>query len=122
VAAALESIAGLDQRRNSLVNAVAEAIPTLRATPGPITLAAIAAALPGSAATDLRGRAARLRALAREVADLSRAVAGATTSMLSHLEGLMRHVGRTLSHAGTYSPRGSVDPGPAVVSSLDLRT
>ncbi|GJQ31052.1 MAG: hypothetical protein HBSAPP03_29360 [Phycisphaerae bacterium] len=119
----LEEIAGLESRRGALVNAAAGMLPGLRATRrGPITLRDVAAALPVAGAAGLLAKAERLRELVRRTNEETAGVAGATRAMLGHLEGLMRHVARQLSHAGTYSRRGVVDAGGAVVSALDLRT
>lgn len=116
----LQAIAVIDRRRDALVNAAAAALPGLRASP--ITLSAIAAALPGSPSDDLRARAAALRVLVRETGEASNLVGAAARTLLTHFEGLMRQVSGRLSHAGTYSRRGVVEAGGPVLSALDLRS
>lgn len=61
-----------------------------------------------------------LRNVMRAVNHEQQTIAAATKSLLAHMEGLMRQVGRSLSHAQTYGRKGIVEPGPAVVSALDL--
>jgi len=68
----------------------------------------------------LHAAAGELRQLMRTVQQEHQTLAAATKSLLAHMEGLMRQVGRTLSHAQTYGRKGIVEPGPTVVSALDL--
>lgn len=122
-AAVLEAIAALEARRAALVNAAAQALPALNAgRPGVITLRDVAANLPVPQAAALRTKAQRLRDLVTSVNQQTASVAGATRAVLGHLEGLMRHVAKHLSHSGTYTRRGVVDAGQAVVSALDLKS
>lgn len=119
----LEAIAMLEARRGALVNDAAACLPSLaRPRKGPITLREVAQALPVQNAPELLRKAERLRARVIETHEATRVVAGATKSLLGHIEGLMRTVAQQISHAGTYSQRGVVESGGAVVSSLDLRS
>jgi hypothetical protein len=120
-ASVLESIARLEARRSALVESAARAIPLLRSGKT-ITLRDLARAIPSDRASILLSKAERLRALVSRAHEQASAAAGATRAMLGHIEGLMRHVARQFSHSGTYSSRGFVEPGSAVVSALDLRS
>jgi hypothetical protein len=122
-AAVLAQIAVLDRRRDELINAAAAVLPGLAGpNSGPVSLGRIAAALPAAGAGELVAAAGRLRALVRQTSDLMRSLGQASRSLVTHFEGLMRQVDRYVSHAGVYGRRGIVEAGPAVVSSLDLRT
>lgn len=117
---ALLRIGELDRRRDALINAAAESIPGLKGR-GQITLGAIAASLPG-AGSDLAARAAGLRALVARTSGLLGSLERASRSLATHFEGVLRQVSMRVSHSGTYGRRGFAEPGPAVVSGLDLRS
>ncbi len=117
---ALLRIGELDRRRDGLINAAAEAMPGLRGK-GQVTLGAIAASLPG-AGSDLAGRAAGLRALVARTSGLLGSLERASRNLATHFEGVLRQVSMRVSHSGTYGRRGFAEPGPAVVSGLDIRS
>ncbi|MFA6046595.1 MAG: flagellar export chaperone FlgN [Phycisphaerales bacterium] len=119
----LEAIAMLESRRGSLINDAAACLPSLAAQrTGPITLRDLAKALPNKNAPELLQKAELLRARVLSTQEATRVVGSATRSLLGHIEGLMRTVAQHASHAGTYSHKGVVEAGGAVVSSLDLRS
>ncbi len=117
----LEHIATLEPRRGALVNAAATAL-GLTGAGRPLTLRDVARALPSAEGGALAAHAARVRELAARAQEETASLAGATRTLLWHVEGLVRHAARQLSHAGTYTPRGVVEPGRTVLSSLDLRS
>lgn len=119
----LERIAALEARRAALVNDAALALPAMKPDHArAISLRDLAGHLPAANAAALIARADTLRELIREAHRQTASLAGATRAMVGHMEGLMRHVARQLSHAGTYSRRGCVEVGGAVVSAVDLRS
>jgi hypothetical protein len=115
----------LEARRNQLVSEAVDAGLARRsdasAKSGPVTLRDLAAACPSSDRQRLTDVATRLRALMERVALETRTTRAATVTLLAHVEGVLRQVAGKLSHTGTYSRRGTVDAGVAVVSALDLR-
>jgi hypothetical protein len=115
-AALLARVGELEGKRRELVG--------MHPIPGRPTLSVTLTDLIGLTPADQRPRlqqtAEELRALMRAVHAEQQTVAAATRSLLAHMEGLMRQVGRTLSHAQTYGRNGVVEPGPAVISALDL--
>jgi hypothetical protein len=117
----LERVATLESRRGTLVNAAAAAL-GLTGAGRPLTLRDVARALPSADGAALTAHATRVRDLAARAHELTASLAGATRTLLWHVEGLVRHAARHLSHAGTYTPRGVVEPGRTVLSSLDLRS
>lgn len=119
----LEAIALLESRRGSLINDAAGCLPTLATQRTvPITLRDLAQALPVTNAPELLQKAGLLRERVIRTQETTRVVGSATRSLLGHIEGLMRTVAQHVSHAGTYSHKGVVEAGGAVVSSLDLRS
>lgn len=117
---ALLRIGELDRRRDALINAAAEALPGLRGR-GQVTLGSIAASLPG-AGSELAARAAGLRTLVARTSGLLGSLERASRSLATHFEGVLRQVSMRVSHSGTYGRRGFAEPGPAVVSGLDIRS
>lgn len=115
-AALLTRVGELEGKRRELVG--------LHPIPGraaqSVTLSDLIALTPAEHRQRLQRTADDLRALMRAVHAEQQTVAAATRSLLAHMEGLMRQVGRTLSHAQTYGRNGVVEPGPAVISALDL--
>jgi len=121
--AILEAIAMLEPRRGSVANDAAAVLPGLtKGRSAPLTLRDIARALPVKQSGELVRKAEALREKVLASQDATRVVGLATRSLLAHIEGLMRTVAQQISHAGTYSPKGCVEAGGAVVSSLDVRS
>lgn len=119
----LEAIAMLEQRRGGVANDAAGVLPGLaKGRTTPLTLRDIARALPVKNAAELTRKAEALREKVISTQEATRVVGLATRSLLAHIEGLMRTVAQQISHAGTYSPKGHVEAGGAVVSSLDVRS
>lgn len=85
-----------------------------------VTITDLIGIAPHAQREELLKLAGELRGVMQSVNQEQRTIAAATKSLLAHMEGLMRQVGRTLSHAQTYGRRGVVEPGPAVMSALDL--
>ncbi len=116
----LGRLADLEDRRRVLVAELCA--DPMGARGGPPTLSCLAGRFPEPERGTLAEGAARLASLLAEVQRETATVRFATQSLVAHMSGLMRQVARSLSHAGTYSARGSVDAGAAVVSALDLVT
>lgn len=119
----MERLSGVDRHRRELTASAAAAIDQIGALRGkPVTLTHLVAATPGHRRADLASRAQRIRDMAENAAQRSQALRAATADVLSHIEGVMRQIGHRMSHTATYSPRGVVEAGKAVVSALDART
>jgi hypothetical protein len=119
----IEELATLEQRRRELVALCCTRFAPLasrRATA--ITLTDLCQCVPVADRPRLLTKAAELKELVTSVNEQTRTIKAATVSLVAHMEGLMRQVGRQLSHSGTYTKRGYVEAGGAVVSALDLRS
>lgn len=113
-------LAELERERVTLVRDAEDAGLITRGA-APITLRALAAACPSDIRSSLTHDALALRALMEEVARETSSTRAATLTLLAHVEGVMRQVAGRLSHSGTYSRRGVVEAGAAVVSAVDVR-
>jgi len=118
-AAVLNRISGMEEERRRLV---AELTPR---QDGPRRTAPTFTQLAEQLSDPWRSRAIelakQLRELVERIAKDQRAVRVASASLLTHMDGLVRQMVQSLSHAGTYSPRGAVEPGKQqVVSGFDL--
>lgn len=117
---AVQAIAEVEKRRITVVGLLAQrfAIPEKSQA----RLTAIAAALGGTVGERLAKRAQELRELLEAVRKENEVVRMAAEQLSRHMEGLWKQACGVLSHARTYGRQGSVDPGPSIVSALDLRS
>jgi len=84
------------------------------------TMSWIAERVRGDKGGRLAAMARHLREVIGEMTEVNNAARSAADTLAKHMDGLMRSVARELNHAKTYSNRGRVDAGPAVVSALDI--
>lgn len=113
-----QHITALEPRRAQIVRTLAEALgsPDAEQT----TLTWIAQHLGGESGDRLASSAERLRDRLESVRQENEVVRRALTHLGAHMEGLWRQAASVLNHARTYGRGGAVEPGPKVVSSLDL--
>jgi hypothetical protein len=64
----------------------------------------------------------RLRALLTRVRRDNEVSGRAAASLSEHMGGLVRALTREMNHAKTYGRRGFVEAGPAVTSSVDVKS
>ena len=86
------------------------------------TLTWIAQRVGGTLGDQLGARAHELRDRLETVRQENDVVRRALIQLAAHMEGLWRQAASVLNHAKTYGRQGSVEPGPRVISSLDLTT
>lgn len=113
-------LAEIERDRVQLVRDAEESGLITRGTT-PVTLRALASACPPEVRARLTTHASTLRTLMEEVSRETTSTRAATLTLLAHVEGVMRQVAGRLSHSGTYSRRGVVEAGSAVVSAVDVR-
>jgi len=112
----------IERERNLLVNEACDAgLGPAQATSAPVTLRMIATSCPSDVRERITRKADSLRTLMEQVSKETRTTRAATQTLLAHVEGLMRQVASRLSHTGTYSRKGTVDVGAAVMSAIDMR-
>jgi hypothetical protein len=70
----------------------------------------------------VRGLADRLRGLLTRVRRDNEVSGRAAASLSEHMGGLVRALAREMNHAKTYGRRGFVEAGPAVTSSVDVKS
>ncbi len=116
----VQRIASLDQARGAAASELAGAVGA------PAGEGARASALAQRGGEPARGAlleaAGALRSLVERVHEQSRRAFDGAQALASHMQGLIRLAERRLSHSGAYGRRGVVEPGPAVVSALDVMT
>ena len=88
----------------------------------PLTVTQVAQHIGGVTGKRLLKLADRLRELIGSVLSVNEVCRRASEMLSTHMEGLMKQVSAELNHAGTYGRRGAVDPGPRVVSALDVKS
>ncbi len=119
----LTEISALDGKRRELVALAASGFTELRSRPASaLTLSDLAQSAPAPARQDLLRRAADLRTLVQKVQAQNSSMHAIAQGLLTHVESVLRQVAMTLSHSGTYGPRGYVEAGGPVTTSLDLRS
>jgi len=117
---AVQRIAALDRDRAAAAAEVGASVGLPRAQePRAGTLAQRLAEPARSALLEASGA---LRAIVERVHAQSQRAIAASQTLASHMQGLIRTAERSLSHSGAYGRRGVVEPGPAVVSALDVVT
>lgn len=113
----------LDAKRREIVGLACSTFTELRTKPATTTtLRDLVRCTPASQREGLASRAEALRALIARVQTQQSSLSGIAQGLLSHAEGVLRQVARSISHAGTYGPKGYVEAGGSVTTSLDLRT
>ena len=111
----------LDTKRRELVALACSGFTELRMKPAAsVTLSDLALAAPEGSRADLLDRAASLRTLIKSVQSQNSSMRSVAQGLLTHVESVLRQVAMTLSHSGTYGPRGYVEAGGPVTTSLDL--
>jgi len=117
----IAEIAALDTKRRELVALACTSFTELRIKPAAsVTLSDLALVAPIASRADLLDRAAALRTLIKSVQTQNSSMRTVAQGLLTHVESVLRQVAMTLSHSGTYGPRGHVEAGGPVTTSLDL--
>lgn len=115
---AVQAIVEIEKRR---VRIVGELAAGLGSTDGVgTTLTWIALRMKGAAGDRLAAKAQKLREEIGQVRRLNEIGAVVAERLARHMEGLWAQVAATLNHSKTYGRMGAVQPGPRVVSALDL--
>lgn len=117
---AVQQVAEIEKRRITIIGRIAERLGVPGKTQTRVT--SIAERIGGPIGDRLKKQA---QELLRQIETLRRAneiARDAAASLSAHMEGLLRQASQTLNHSKTYGRLGSVEPGPAVVSGLDVRT
>ena len=114
----MQEIAEIEKRRIGVVGRFAERLgsPARSQT----TMRWLAERVEEPARGRLLGLAGSLRATIETVRGENRVARVAAEALSQHMTGLMKTVAAHLNHAKTYGRAGTVDAGPAVVSSLDV--
>jgi hypothetical protein len=116
-------ISRLDAKRREIVALACSTFTELRTRPAnTMTLRDLVRCTPLEQREGLSARAKALRTLIARVQSQQSSLSGIAHGLLSHVEGVLRQVARSISHAGTYGPKGFVEAGGSVMTSLDLRT
>lgn len=115
--AVIGEVARLDRQRCEAVEALApaEEAPAL-------TIHDVAPALPGRLRERVLAVAATLRQRIEALHEKNAALQAAAEALARHAQGLVREATSRLNHSGSYSDRGVVDPGPPVLSTVDITT
>lgn len=116
--AIIQQVAEIEKRRLHVVGDIADILGSPEQTQ--TTMSWISGKIRGGRGGRLEAMARHLRGVIGEMTGVNQAARGAAETLSKHMDGLMRSVAKELNHAKTYSSRGRVDAGPAVVSSLDL--
>ncbi len=116
----VQQIADTEKRRVRVVGVIAAELgsPAKSQT----RMSWIAERCPEPARKRLLTLAATLRETIGVLHKRNEVVRSAAEALARHMNGIRRQIGATLNHARTYGRRGAVDPGPSVVSAVDLRS
>jgi hypothetical protein len=115
---AVQEIVEIEKRRVRIVGDLAS---MLGSTKGVGTgLLWIAERIDGAIGERLTTKAQQLREAMEAVRRLNEVGAVVAERLARHMEGLWAQVAATLNHSKTYGRMGAVQPGPRVVSALDL--
>lgn len=114
----IQKVAEVEKRRLHVVGDIADVLGSPAETQ--TTMSWIAERVRGDKGGRLAAMARHLREVIGEMTEVNNAARSAADTLAKHMDGLMRSVARELNHAKTYSNRGRVDAGPAVVSALDI--
>ena len=115
---AVQDLAELEKRRIAIVARLAEQLGSPERSQTRVSW--IAERLGGQTGQRLAQRAANLRKIMSELHRENEVVRAALTKLAAHVEGLWRQVLAVLNHARTYGRLGAVEPGPRVVSAVDV--
>lgn len=116
----VQRVAEIEKRRVSVVGALADRM-GLKERSG-AKVGEIAARLEHPWSERVASLAERLRELLAKVRRENEVSGRAASSLAEHMSGLVRTLAREMNHAKTYGRRGFVEAGPAVVSSVDVRS
>lgn len=116
----VQAVADIEKRRIGVVGRLAERLGSAERTQA--RMAWIAERIEPPAGERLLRRAQDLRGRLEEVRRENEIVHMATTRLATHMEGLWRQSVAVLNHSKTYGRLGAVEPGPQVVSALDLKS
>lgn len=115
---AVQEIVEIEKRR---VRVVGELAGALGSREGVGTgLLWIAERIDGAVGERLMAKAQNLRELLEQVRRANEVGAVVAERLARHMEGLWAQVAATLNHSKTYGRMGAVQPGPRVVSALDM--
>lgn len=114
----IQAVAEVEKRRLHVVGDIADVLGSPEDSR--TTMSWIAERVRGDRGGRLSAMARHLRGVIGEMTAVNDAARSAAETLSRHMDGLMRSVARELNHAKTYSNRGRVDAGPAVVSALDV--
>lgn len=116
----VQRIADTEKRRVRVVGSIAAAMGS--AAKNQTRLSWIAERCPEPARKRLLTLAESLKQTIVTLQQRNEVVKAAAEALARHMNGIRRQIGATLNHARTYGRRGAVDPGPSVVSAVDLRS
>lgn len=116
----VQSVAGLEARRASASAALSARLGGTG--PEAARLSWLAERIDGPVGRRLRERSARLSAGLVALRRVNGVGEMAASRLSAHMEGLWRQAAASLNHAKVYGRRGAVDPGPRVVSAVDVRS
>ncbi len=114
----IQAVAESEKRRLHVVGDIADILGSPEESQ--TTMSWIAERIRGDRGSRLAAMARHLRSVIAAMSEVNTAARQAAETLAKHMDGLMRSVARELNHAKTYSNRGRMDAGPAVVSALDL--
>ncbi|MFU8828182.1 MAG: flagellar protein FlgN [Phycisphaerales bacterium] len=114
----IQRVAEIEKRRLHVVGDLADVLGSPDETQ--TTMSWIAERIRGERGGRLAAMARHLREVIGRMTVINESARSAAETLAKHMDGLMRSVARELNHAKTYSSRGRVDAGPAVVSGLDI--
>lgn len=118
--AVVQQVAELEKRRLTCVTRLAERLSIPEK--GQARASAVAQRLGGATGERIDKRSRVLRERLDALALINASLHAAAQHLSAHMEGLLRQAALVLNHAKTYARTGAVNPGPAVVSALDIRT
>ena len=113
-----QEVAQLESQRAQIVRGLAIALSSDAGEK--TTISWIGQRVGGERGERLLRTAAQLRTKLERVQTENEIVRRALMHLASHMEGLWRQVATVLNHARTYGRAGMVEPGPRVVSAVDV--
>ncbi len=114
----VQQIGEIEQRRAQIVRGIAQDLGSADAEH--TTIGWIADRVGGAEGDRLREQATRLRERMEAVQRENEIVRRALNHLSAHMQGLWKQASVLLNHAKTYGRMGAVEPGPRVLSALDL--
>lgn len=116
----VQQVVEVEKRRVAAVTTLAQRLGSAEKSQTRLTW--IAQRLGGSIGERLSRRADELRDAVQSLAPINEAARQAAQHLAQHMEGLWRQAAAVLNHSKTYGRVGRIEPGPAVVSALDVRS